>query len=199
MTFRTYLDEVVPKAARNLNVLRRVEKLFDGLRVLKSCFNAYVLPILKYCAFLLMSSEEFAWVCWILLFAVRKGCVRVSFVAWSTEESQYLVFALWDLSQSGPPYEWLSVYVWLQLEILELQLLWASQLWWSRAAKLINLVGRLWLLLYICRACCRHACLVGRTWALFRAIWTEDLSLFFVFISVSVCCYIACLVSWPGL
>ena len=50
LTFETHLREVVSKAARRLGVVYRTGKLFDCMRVLKSCFNAYVLPNLEYCA-----------------------------------------------------------------------------------------------------------------------------------------------------
>ena len=49
---------VVSKAARSLDVARRAEKLCDFPRVLKSCFNAYVLPNLEYYALVWMSSAE---------------------------------------------------------------------------------------------------------------------------------------------
>ena len=45
LTFETHWREVESKA---LNVVRRAEKLFDFPRVLKSCFNAYVLSNLEY-------------------------------------------------------------------------------------------------------------------------------------------------------
>ena len=44
----THLPEVVSKAARPLDVVRRAGKLFDCPQVLKSCFNAYVLLNLEY-------------------------------------------------------------------------------------------------------------------------------------------------------
>ena len=46
------------KAARSLWVVRRTGKLFDCLRVLKSCFNVYVLSSLEHCAPVWMSSTE---------------------------------------------------------------------------------------------------------------------------------------------
>ena len=46
-TFETYLREVVSKVARSLEVVHREGKLFDCLRILKSCFNAYVLSSLE--------------------------------------------------------------------------------------------------------------------------------------------------------
>ena len=59
LTFETYVREVVSKAARSLGAVRRAGKLFDCLRVLKSCFNAFVRSSLEYCASLWMSSTEF--------------------------------------------------------------------------------------------------------------------------------------------
>ena len=58
LTFETHLREVVSKAAGNLGVVRRVETLFDCPRLLKSCFNTYVLPNLEYCGSMWMSSAE---------------------------------------------------------------------------------------------------------------------------------------------
>ena len=48
-TFETHMWEVVSKAARILGVVPREGKLFECPRVLKSCFNAYVLSSLEYC------------------------------------------------------------------------------------------------------------------------------------------------------
>ena len=56
LTFETHLREVVSKAARSLDVVRRVGKLLDCPRVLKICFNAYVLSSLEYRAPVWMSS-----------------------------------------------------------------------------------------------------------------------------------------------
>ena len=56
LTFEAHLREVVSKAARNLGVVRRAGKLFDCPSALKSCFNAYVLSNLEYCAPARMSS-----------------------------------------------------------------------------------------------------------------------------------------------
>ena len=50
LTFETNLREVVVKAARSMGVVHRAGKLFDCPRTLKSCFNAYVLSSLEYCA-----------------------------------------------------------------------------------------------------------------------------------------------------
>ena len=58
VAFEMFFREVVSQAARNLGVVRRAGKLFDCLRVLKSCFNAYVLSSLEYCAPLCISSAE---------------------------------------------------------------------------------------------------------------------------------------------
>ena len=49
LTFETHLREDLSKAARSLRVVRRGRKLHDCPRVLKSCFNAYVLSSLEYC------------------------------------------------------------------------------------------------------------------------------------------------------
>ena len=46
------------KAARSLGVVRRAGKLFDCLRVLKGCFNAYILSSSEYFAPVWMSSAE---------------------------------------------------------------------------------------------------------------------------------------------
>ena len=58
LTFETHLRKVVSKAARSLRVLCRAGKLFDYPRMLKSCFNAYALPSLEYCAPVWMWSAE---------------------------------------------------------------------------------------------------------------------------------------------
>ena len=50
LTFETHLREVVSKAAMSLGVVHRAGKLFDCRRMLKSCFSAYILSNLKYCA-----------------------------------------------------------------------------------------------------------------------------------------------------
>ena len=47
--FEAHLREVVSKAARSQGVVHRAEKLFDCLRVLKSCVNAHALSSLAYC------------------------------------------------------------------------------------------------------------------------------------------------------
>ena len=43
LTLEMHLQEVVSNAARSLGVVLRAGKLFDCPRVLKSCFNAFVL------------------------------------------------------------------------------------------------------------------------------------------------------------
>ena len=50
LMFETLLRKVVSKAVRSLGVVSRAGKLFDCLCMLKSCFTAYVLSILEYCA-----------------------------------------------------------------------------------------------------------------------------------------------------
>ena len=47
--FETHLREVVSKTARSLGIVRRAGKLFDYQSVLKSYFNANVLPSQGYC------------------------------------------------------------------------------------------------------------------------------------------------------
>ena len=74
-----------------LGIVHRAGKLFDYPRVLKSCFNAYILSSLEYCAPVLVSSAESNLglldsvvriaerMCggrWDL-FTVRKGCLMV--------------------------------------------------------------------------------------------------------------------------
>ena len=58
LTFESHLCEVVSKAARSLGVVPKTGKLFDCPRVIKSCFNAYVLAKLEYFATVCMSSTE---------------------------------------------------------------------------------------------------------------------------------------------
>ena len=58
LKFETHVREVGSKVARSLGVVRRAGKLLDCPRVLKSCFNAYVLFSLEYCAPVWMSSVE---------------------------------------------------------------------------------------------------------------------------------------------
>ena len=75
----------MPKAARSLEVVRRAGQLFDWPRGLMSCFNAHVCSaesIMPPCG---CRRRSLIWVRWIVLFAVRRGCARVSFVAWGTE------------------------------------------------------------------------------------------------------------------
>ena len=55
LSFEPHLREVVSKAAISMGVVRQTGKLVDCLRVLKSCFNAYVL----------FSGEYWALVCWL--------------------------------------------------------------------------------------------------------------------------------------
>ena len=57
LTFDTHLHEVMSKAAKSLGAVRRAGKV-DCLLVLKSCFNAYVLSNLEYCALVQISSTE---------------------------------------------------------------------------------------------------------------------------------------------
>ena len=59
LTFETNMRQVVSKPARSLGVVRGSGKLFDCPRVLKSCFNAYVLSSLASCTLVCKSSTEF--------------------------------------------------------------------------------------------------------------------------------------------
>ena len=59
LRFKTRLYKVVLKAARSLSVVCQAGKLFDFLRVRKSCFNAHVLYNLEHCALGFMSSAEY--------------------------------------------------------------------------------------------------------------------------------------------
>ena len=54
----THLREVVSKAARSLEVVRRARKSFNFSCVLKSCYGAYVLFSLEYCAPVWISSAD---------------------------------------------------------------------------------------------------------------------------------------------
>ena len=58
LALEAHLGLVVSKATRILSVVRRARMLFDCPRVLKGCFNAYVLSSLEYCASVLMSLVE---------------------------------------------------------------------------------------------------------------------------------------------
>ena len=58
LTFETHLSEVVSKIDRSLSVVCRADTLFDFPRVLKICFDAYVLSYGEYCAPKRMSSAE---------------------------------------------------------------------------------------------------------------------------------------------
>ena len=58
LMLETHLREVVSKVARSLGVMRRERTLFDCPRVVKSCYNTYVLFSRDYCAPVWMSSEE---------------------------------------------------------------------------------------------------------------------------------------------
>ena len=49
LTFETLLREVVSNAGRSLGVVRHAGKLFDCSRVIKCCFNAYVLSPWSMC------------------------------------------------------------------------------------------------------------------------------------------------------
>ena len=85
LTFESHLLDVSSKAVRSLGVMRQTGKLFDCPRILNSYFNSCVLTSLENCAPAWMSSAESIWVYWIVLLAVRKCCIRMSFDVWDTE------------------------------------------------------------------------------------------------------------------
>ena len=188
-TFKTHLREVVSKAASSLGVVYRAGKLFDCLRVLKSCFKAQVLYSLEYCALKWMSPGSVIWVSWIVLFAVWEGCVRLNFVVLCTERiSVPCICSIRFVTQRTT--------LCVSIVILALLLLWVSYLWRSQTGELLNSVGHFCLLLVVCETCCRSVC-----WALLRAPCTcgsRELSLtfFFLIISVYSCYSVACLASW---
>ena len=90
LRFETHLRVVVLKAAKRLRFVGLAEKLFDCPRVLKSFFNSYILSSLEYCASVWMSSRSLICVCWIVLFAAQKSCVRMTFVVCLTERRSVL-------------------------------------------------------------------------------------------------------------
>ena len=81
LTFETHLRKVVTKTSRSFGVKRQAGKIFDCPRAV-SCM---CLSSLEYCASVWKSLAESHWICWIVLLAVRKDYVKVSFVAWRTE------------------------------------------------------------------------------------------------------------------
>ena len=52
------MRELVSSTAMNLGAVRRAGKMIDCPRMLKGCFNAYVLFSLEYCSPVWMSSTE---------------------------------------------------------------------------------------------------------------------------------------------
>ena len=66
LTFETHVRKIVSKAARNKLFVRQAGKLFDYPRVLKSCFNACVLPSLEHCAPCRCLRRSLIWVYWIV-------------------------------------------------------------------------------------------------------------------------------------
>ena len=71
------MRKVVSKAAKSLSVVGRAGKLFDCPRVLKSCSILFAWSIVVLCG---CRRGSLILVCRIVLFAVRKGCTRMSFV-----------------------------------------------------------------------------------------------------------------------
>ena len=84
--FEAHLRLVVSKAARSLRSC--VEQ--ESYLITHVCSNA--VSMYMFCpAWSIVHScgcrrRSLIWVCWIVLFAVRKGCESVSFVVWGTEE-----------------------------------------------------------------------------------------------------------------
>ena len=86
LTLETHLRGVVSKIVRSPSVVHQARKLFDCSRVLKSCSKhlfCKAWSIVPPCGCPLWS---LIWICWTMLFAVRKDYVKVYFVVWGTEE-----------------------------------------------------------------------------------------------------------------
>ena len=95
LTFATHLREVVPKSAIIPGVMCRAGKLYNYSFVLKSYFNAYVLPNLEYCAPVWMASTESYLN--LLDTVVRSGetsCEDELLLFGAQKEGQCLVFVL---------------------------------------------------------------------------------------------------------
>ena len=79
-TFETFLREVVSKAARSLAVVAEQES-YLVVHVCSRTVSKYIccsaLSIQPSCE---CRRRSLIWVCWIVLFPVRKGCARVIFV-----------------------------------------------------------------------------------------------------------------------
>ena len=129
LPLETHMREVVTKAARYLGIVRRARDVFDCPRELKSCFKAYVFPawsIMHPCGCRLQS---LICICWMVLYAIWIGRVKVIFVIWGTEgRSVPCVCSIKFIT------EWTTLrmsicIILLQIVILELQLLWVNWLW----------------------------------------------------------------------
>ena len=141
--------------------MRRAGKLFDWPRVLKSCFNAYVLSSLEQCASVWMLSAESH--LGLLDSSVRSAerlcegklcCLRhrrrVSALC-----LLYKIYHSGDHTISEYPRHVVAARNTKTSAALgQLVLV-------IRAAELINLVDRFCLLLRVCGTCCRRACLVA--------------------------------------
>ena len=96
-------------------------RLFDCTRGLKTCFNAYALPSLKYC--FPVPCADLIWVWWIVFFAARKDCVRLSFFVWDTQIRLVACVCFIRFITEWTTL-WISIWILLlQLVLLELQLL----------------------------------------------------------------------------
>ena len=114
MTFGTHLTtkqvdlwEVVPKVARSLGVVLRAGNLFDCPSVLKSCFNAYVLPTGVLCFEWLSCAESHL----SLLKTVVRGAKELcegKLCSWGTEERSVPCVYFMKFITERTPFAWVS-------------------------------------------------------------------------------------------
>ena len=85
MPFETHLREEVSEAARNLGVCTEQESYL----IVHVCSRVVAMHMFCQAGSNMPPSEcrrwSLIWVCLIVLFVVRKGCLRVSFVVWGTK------------------------------------------------------------------------------------------------------------------
>ena len=123
LTLETYLREVVSKTARSLGSCAQQESYLiahvcsRAVAMHMFCSAWSIVPPCGCCR------RGLIWVCWIILFAVRKDCVKVSFVVWGTGgRSVPCVYSIRFITEQITL--WISIWViLLQLAILEIQLL----------------------------------------------------------------------------
>ena len=140
---------------------------------------------------------SFIWICLMVLFAVRRGCVRVSFIVWGTEGGLCLLYKIYDrVDHSMKVY--LNCFVAARstrasatLDELALAIPRCRIDQFSRS--FLPAAVRLWNLL-------PSSVFSGKILSTFQERYelvpTENLAWFLIFISVSFCCSIACLISW---